>query len=377
MNYSTGKIEPNLGSFYYFKTNPDLNMYELDAAPNTRQINGASRMYKRLVKSVVLVANEYGHGSGIVIDNYTILTNWHVVDGQKTMDIVMYNPSYAYNDNIPEKDIFEGEVVAVDVSRDLALIKTKKTLRSKVKFANSWSLDVADAVFAIGNPDGGSLWTYTEGIISQLINKNFWTYSDYTKHEANVIQTQTPINPGNSGGPLFNTDGELIGINTSGHSDKQNINFSVRIDEIEDFIKNAKRNKYPKNTAKETIWFERNLDEVDPYWLTYNHKKVVKIKDRDKDLDGYIDARILTTNGKDYVYCVYDTNLDQKWDLRKYWYSYDTSDALVGILDAVFTPRYSYSRWIWQIDQDFDGTYDLTGFDTDGDGSPDDFKVIY
>ena len=138
-------------------------------------------------------------GSGVVVteDGY-ILTNNHVV---ADADEILVTFS--------EKEQYEAKVVGRDPETDIALIKVKtEKLIPAAKLGDSDKLKVGDWVVAIGNPFGfGS--TVTAGIVSakgRVIGAG--PYDDF-------IQTDASINPGNSGGPLFNLDGEVVGINTA------------------------------------------------------------------------------------------------------------------------------------------------------------------
>jgi serine protease Do len=140
-------------------------------------------------------------GSGFVIDGKEgiVVTNNHVIDGA---DEIIVN----FNDGSKLK---VDKVLGKDTKTDLALLKVtpKKPLPS-VGFGSSTKLRVGDWVMAIGNPFGlgGSV---TVGIISaKQRDINSGPYDDY-------LQTDAAINKGNSGGPLFNMDGEVIGVNTA------------------------------------------------------------------------------------------------------------------------------------------------------------------
>lgn len=140
-------------------------------------------------------------GSGFVIDGQEglIVTNNHVVDGAEEIIINFHDGSKLKVD----------KVVGRDTKADLALLKVspKKPLVD-VKFGSSNNIQVGDWVMAIGNPFGlgGSV---SVGIISAKSRDiNSGPYDDY-------LQTDAAINKGNSGGPLFNMDGEVVGVNTA------------------------------------------------------------------------------------------------------------------------------------------------------------------
>ena len=153
-------------------------------------------------------------GSGFIIDNTGyIITNNHVIDNAEKIMVILYDDTS-----------FEAKVVGKDPKTDVALLKIdpKKIKLKAVKFGNSNDLRVGDWVIAIGNPFGLG-GTVTAGIISAR-NRSIGLsrYEDY-------IQTDASINSGNSGGPLFNMDGDVIGINTAilGRSGSIGIGFSI------------------------------------------------------------------------------------------------------------------------------------------------------
>ena len=140
-------------------------------------------------------------GSGFVIDGREglIVTNNHVVEGAEEIIINFHDGS----------KLKVEKVIGRDTKADLALLKVspKKPLVD-VKFGSSANILVGDWVMAIGNPFGlgGSV---SAGIISAKSRDiNSGPYDDY-------LQTDAAINKGNSGGPLFNMDGEVIGVNTA------------------------------------------------------------------------------------------------------------------------------------------------------------------
>jgi serine protease Do len=156
-------------------------------------------------------------GSGVVVheDGY-IVTNAHVVEGAENIKVI-------FNSG----DEFAGTVIQADSSRDLALLKieSKKKLPF-IHLGRSDDLMIGETVVAIGNPYGYAN-TLTTGVISAVnrdiqVSEGSWLRG--------LIQTDAPINPGNSGGPLFNINGDLIGINTAIAENAENIGFSIPVD---------------------------------------------------------------------------------------------------------------------------------------------------
>ena len=159
-------------------------------------------------------------GSGFIVDKEGyIITNNHVIEGASEIRVRLST----------EKE-FEAEVVGRDPKTDLALIKIKSWSDLPVlELGDSDKLEIGEWVMAIGNPFGLSQ-TVTVGIVSakgRVIGSG--PYDDF-------IQTDASINPGNSGGPLFNLQGEVVGINTAIVATGQGIGFAI-----------------PINTAKEVV----------------------------------------------------------------------------------------------------------------------------
>ncbi len=139
-------------------------------------------------------------GSGFVVDGKDgiIVTNHHVIDGAEEISI-----------NFHDGTQLKAELIGKDSKTDIALLKVKPTKELKaVSFGSSADIKVGDWVMAIGNPFGLG-GTVTVGIISAKARDiNSGPYDDY-------LQTDASINKGNSGGPLFNMDGDVIGVNTA------------------------------------------------------------------------------------------------------------------------------------------------------------------
>lgn len=148
------------------------------------------------------VTPQQGQGTGFIIDKRGyILTNNHVVENVREITVTLSNGK-----KLP------ATLVGRDSTSDLAVIKiSDETINDVAVLGDSSTLQVGQKALAIGNPFGLGQ-TLTTGIISAL-NRSIITEDEIQID--NVIQTDAPINPGNSGGPLLNSNGEVIGINTS------------------------------------------------------------------------------------------------------------------------------------------------------------------
>ena len=143
------------------------------------------------------------YGSGFILrDNY-ILTNFHVVEDATKVTI-----------SLSDRREFTAEVIGVDPLSDLAVLEVDDDDLPTVNVGNSDQLRVGDWVIAIGSPFSFD-FSVTAGIVSakgrSIQNNNIGNYVPF-------LQTDVAINPGNSGGPLFNLNGEVVGINSQIYS---------------------------------------------------------------------------------------------------------------------------------------------------------------
>ena len=139
-------------------------------------------------------------GSGYIIsaDGY-IVTNNHVIEGADDIQIEMFGA---------ERKVFTAKLVGTDLKTDVALLKIESPDPLPfVSFGDSDKMRVGDWVIAMGNPLGQG-FSVSAGIVSARGRELSGTYDDF-------LQTDAAINKGNSGGPLFNMDGEVIGMNTA------------------------------------------------------------------------------------------------------------------------------------------------------------------
>ena len=187
-------------------------------------------------------------GSGFLIDEKGhIVTNNHVIDNAQEINITV-------GDN--EKKIYKAKVIGKDKKTDLALLKIDaKEPIPFVKFGNSDNARVGEPVIAIGNAFGFG-GTVTSGIISakgRHLGGQF--YEEF-------IQTDASINKGNSGGPMFNMNGEVIGVNSaivSPSGGNVGIGFAI-----------------PSNTAKSIISKLLKDGKIDRPWLGITFQPVTE-----------------------------------------------------------------------------------------------------
>jgi serine protease Do len=165
-----------------------------------------------------------GLGSGFIMseDGY-VVTNNHVIDKASDVEVILQNG-----------DKYEAKIIGKDPKTDLAVLKFEPDQEIQaVNFGDSDNLRIGDWVIAIGNPFGLG-YTVTAGIVSAKGRSlGLGAYDDF-------IQTDASLNPGNSGGPLFNLQGEVVGVNTAIVARGQGIGFAIPIDMAEFVIEQLK-----------------------------------------------------------------------------------------------------------------------------------------
>ena len=167
-------------------------------------------------------------GSGFVVsqDGY-ILTNYHVINGATSIQV-------AFADGTT----YPAVLVGGEPGNDIAVLKIDAQNLPTVALGDSDNLVVGEQVCAIGNPLGELTYTFTVGYVSARDR----TITMENNERMNMLQTDTAINPGNSGGPLFNSYGEVIGINTAKYSSNgssgsvEGIGFAIPINDVKSMV---------------------------------------------------------------------------------------------------------------------------------------------
>ncbi|MCS1383481.1 trypsin-like peptidase domain-containing protein [Lysinibacillus sphaericus] len=184
---------------------------------------------------------ETGSGSGVIYkvegDTAFIVTNNHVIEGAKQLEVTMQDGSKE-----------EAQLVGSDVWTDLAVISiSAKDVKTVATFGNSDVLKQGETVIAIGNPLGLEFYgSVTTGVVSGKdrsvpVDLNGDKVADWQQE---VLQTDAAINPGNSGGALVNLAGELIGINSMkiSESSVEGLGFSIPINSAIPIIQELEKN---------------------------------------------------------------------------------------------------------------------------------------
>ena len=268
-------------------TGPDSQVPAV-ASPQPVTVNSVlldgslTSLYEQVIPGVVSIRTDTGQGSGFVFDtNGNIVTNQHVVEGASTVEVAFSSGFKEY-----------GTVIGSDSDADIAVVKVDAPVEElhPLTIGDSDALQVGQTVVAIGNPFGLS-GTMTLGIVSglgrtqpssQAAGGGFFSTAD-------IIQTDAAINPGNSGGPLFNMNGEVVGINQSIRTDSFNqvtgnavnsgVGFSISINLLKRIVPVLIRDgKYEYPYLGITSSSDLSLAEIEALGLeTYNGAYVFEV----------------------------------------------------------------------------------------------------
>jgi S1-C subfamily serine protease len=158
-------------------------------------------------------------GAGVIVSTTGhILTCQHVISGHPFLiDVQLQGNTTAH---------YQATVLRRSFNRDIALLKVSSTTAFQAAKLSPAMPRVGDEVVAIGHPHDYD-WSVTAGIVSGLKREGL---------AINLLQTDAAINPGNSGGPLFNMDGQIVGLNESVYAGSNNLGFAVSVDEIRNFM---------------------------------------------------------------------------------------------------------------------------------------------
>ncbi len=217
-----------------------VDLFSLSLQPNRalaqdvdEQIN--IRVYQRSSPAVVSIESNDGAGSGSIISSDgLVLTNAHVVDNMRTVEVALADGRK-----------FPADVVGFGANGlDLAVLKIRGANNLPTITLSRTPVQVGQRAFAIGNPFGRFQGTFTTGIVSRI------------DKERGLIQTDAAINPGNSGGPLLNSQGELIGVNTAIFTGSRTggnigIGFAIALERIQPFLAAVRSGRAPQTAQRQ------------------------------------------------------------------------------------------------------------------------------
>jgi S1-C subfamily serine protease len=345
----------------------------------------AADIYSKNADSVVYIMQANGIGTGSIINKKgLILTNWHVIEGVKEVQVWFKPKELEKMDEriLLNQPHYTAKVIKINKRKDLALIQLNvppKTLKP-ITFGKLSSVPIGSTVYAIGHPKGET-WTFNSGMVSQIRPNHKWSY-EKSNHKATVIQHEVPTNPGNSGGPLFSEKGLFVGVN-SFTAKGQLINFSVAVEEVsiflkekiveKPFIKKKKKPSYITKKCKKTSSFiTKKCKEENKKKHSFNMKNYPNAKTQDANENGKIDTWYVDTNRNGIIDTAFidddgdgiiealllDNNENQVWEVLLY------DEDLNGSPDIMF------------MDKDENGKSDVRAYDYNQDGEWDKFEKI-
>ncbi|HEY3349313.1 MAG TPA: serine protease [Thermoanaerobaculia bacterium] len=305
-----------------------------DERSTTRGVK-EQQVYASVSPAVVLVTTPEGLGSGSVLStDGLILTSYHVVEGHENV-AVAFKPDAGTE--LERSQLYRAKVWRVDATKDLALLKVlaPPARLATIPLGQLSEISIGSDVHAIGHPKG-LRWTYTRGLVSQIRQHYEWTVPPAKRHEATVIQTQTPISPGNSGGPLISDAGHLIGVNTFSKLGDE-LHFAVAVDEIVQFQARSTTSEAVPSAPCRGLASQRLADEKHRGFVTkydtlcsgMTDAILFEPYDSAKPAVLFVDSK---GRGKWDVE-VYDYQREGKFE-RSIWRNDDGSCRIVGIHDT-------------------------------------------
>jgi S1-C subfamily serine protease len=179
-----------------------------------------------------------GVGTGFIVrEDGVIVTNCHVVEGGSRLTVFLSDE---------DRTEYEARLIGADCLNDLAVLDIDEEGLPTVQLGDSGGLRLGQRVVALGYAlglEGGP--TVTTGIVSSLDrtieaqDPNCRACENGVRTYPSVIQTDAAINPGNSGGPLVDIKGRVVGINSAGNDQAENIGFAIKIDFVRETIESS------------------------------------------------------------------------------------------------------------------------------------------
>lgn len=318
-----------------------INGGEVVSAPAVPKVYTTKEIVDLNDEKIVLIQTDRALGSGIVLGNGLVLTNHHVMSGATEATVTFSNG---------KKYKVQG-IVEANPGKDIAIIKTVNTypVAGVALRTSSTGLSKGEKVVAIGSPLGLQN-TVSEGIISAFRNMD----------GIKLIQTNADIDNGSSGGGLFNTNGQLIGITSSGFdSNSANLNFAIAPEEYMPLVKKYLTQSHRSITASFPIPspgdfgfdptkiydFEYILTTMNDHYSSIYTDKVnlpISFEDmyREDDNSIYLQAVVNIDNYIEFLenYDLYETEAE-KWGYN-----------MGGLLDVLY-PKENVYMGVWFVEE--------------------------
>ena len=204
------------------------DMYFVEPA---REAMTVEKNVQRVAEAVVQIQTASGLGSGFIINKMGhVITNQHVIAGEREITVLVYKKKQG---GLEKLSFTKVKIIAMNGYLDLAILQIDDPAAESLPFVpvgDSDALTQGQQVFAIGSPLGLER-SVSQGIVSVKARETRGTW---------CIQSTTQINPGNSGGPLFNSRGEVVGVNNMKMAGVgvEGLGFSIPANVMKPFLKN-------------------------------------------------------------------------------------------------------------------------------------------
>ncbi len=232
------------------------------------------------LNSTVLIETQSGFGSGFVVDEGQVATNYHVIEGMVSGTAQLVGST--------TKHTVEG-VLAVDIPRDLAIIKVRGLSAPVLPLGDSDTVQIGQDVYAVGNPQGLQ-GTFSPGVISAIRSEGNSLVA------GKVFQITAPISPGSSGGPVLDSDAEVIGIAVGSDTGGQNLNFAIPVNYLKTLLTQRGAVQLPQQ--KFVYWVDVVANEINR--VTSDGENVETLVTRSQGLVNPQDIALDVAGGKMY-----------------------------------------------------------------------------
>jgi len=252
-------------------------------------------------------------GSGFIISsNGYILTNYHVIE-------------YAYEDNLDvmvmtyDGTKYKASIVGVEQSNDVAVLKIDADNLDAVTFGNSDAISVGETVYAVGNPLGELEFSMSTGHVSALDR----VISTEESESINMFQIDAAVNSGNSGGPVYNAQGQVIGIVTAKYSSTgvEGLGFAIPINDAANIANDLITKGYVTGKAYMGVRLDERYNSM--YAQYYNMPLGAYVY----SVDNGTCAETAGIQAGDIITKVNDTEISSYTDLKQALRQYSAGDV--------------------------------------------------
>jgi S1-C subfamily serine protease len=215
-------------------------------APSDSPLSG-EQAYQRLIRCSALITSPRGVGTGFVVDaeRRLVVTNFHVV-GRERQVVVVFPRYDAHGELVtdlrkyeqdPASGVGTGEVVGVDESCDLALVRVNRLAeRTTAAPLAKQPAATGSVVYSVGGSGAADnlLWRLTKGNVRGRVQRQ--TKIESGEINCTILETDAPVNRGDSGGAVMNEHGEVVAVVSHGHVMERQVSGNIDVEEVRKFV---------------------------------------------------------------------------------------------------------------------------------------------